>query len=74
METKNLELISAALRTIGGNFDVPTLDLIFSKDIVQYLTDRSQPRFDRANERETQHASDVRADWIDDARCQEQTA
>ena len=30
METKHLELISAALRTIGGNFDVPTLDLIFS--------------------------------------------
>ncbi len=27
---QKLGLLSAALRTIGGNFDVPTLDLIFS--------------------------------------------
>jgi len=25
-----LQLLSAALRTVGGNFDVPTLDLILS--------------------------------------------
>jgi hypothetical protein len=30
MDIKNLELLSAALRTIGGNFDIPTLELIFS--------------------------------------------
>ena len=30
MDTKSLELLSAALRTLGGNFDVPTLDLILS--------------------------------------------
>ena len=29
MEEQKMELLSAALRTIGGNFDVPTLDLIF---------------------------------------------
>lgn len=27
---KQLQLLSAALRTVGGNFDVPTLDLILS--------------------------------------------
>jgi hypothetical protein len=30
MNLKKLELLSAALRTIGGNFDIPTLHLIFS--------------------------------------------
>lgn len=30
MEKHPLELLSAALRTVGGNFDVPTLDLILS--------------------------------------------
>lgn len=30
MDTKKLELLSAALRTLGGNFDVPTLEMIFS--------------------------------------------
>ncbi|MCK8523072.1 hypothetical protein M0D21_15955 [Aquimarina sp. D1M17] len=31
----NLELLSSALRTVGGNFDIPTLDLILSvKDLV----------------------------------------
>ncbi|MGB5820726.1 MAG: hypothetical protein WBG90_14670 [Saonia sp.] len=30
MEKRTLELLSAALRTVGGNFDVPTLDLILS--------------------------------------------
>ena len=30
MKDRDLELVSAALRTIGGNFDVPTLDLIFA--------------------------------------------
>jgi len=30
MDTKKLDLLSAALRTLGGNFDVPTLEMIFS--------------------------------------------
>lgn len=35
MKNNNLELLSSALRTVGGNFDVPTLDLIFSvKDLI----------------------------------------
>ena len=29
MKNENFELLSAALRSIGGNFDVPTLELIF---------------------------------------------
>ncbi|WP_136468752.1 hypothetical protein [Flagellimonas onchidii] len=30
MDIQKLELLSAALRTVGGNFDVPTLDLILT--------------------------------------------
>lgn len=30
MENRNLELLASALRTAGGNFDIPTLDLILS--------------------------------------------
>ena len=30
MKNDNLELLSSALRAVGGNFDVPTLDLILS--------------------------------------------
>ena len=30
MEHNNLELLASALRTAGGNFDIPTLDLILS--------------------------------------------
>lgn len=30
MENKNLDLLASALRTAGGNFDIPTLDLILS--------------------------------------------
>ncbi len=28
MDNNNLELLSSALRTVGANFDVPTLELI----------------------------------------------
>lgn len=32
----NLELLSSALRTVGGNFDVPTLELIFAvNDVIK---------------------------------------
>jgi len=30
MVHKNLDLLASALRTAGGNFDIPTLDLILS--------------------------------------------
>ena len=30
MENNNLDLLASALRTAGGNFDIPTLDLILS--------------------------------------------
>ncbi|MEL6537218.1 MAG: hypothetical protein AAFQ98_17485 [Bacteroidota bacterium] len=30
MENTNLDLLASALRTAGGNFDIPTLDLILS--------------------------------------------
>ncbi|MEP2059158.1 MAG: hypothetical protein ABJJ05_15205 [Maribacter litoralis] len=30
MDNKTLELLSASLRTVGGNFDIPTLDLILT--------------------------------------------
>lgn len=29
-DIQTLEMLSAALRTVGGNFDIPTLDLILS--------------------------------------------
>ncbi len=35
MQNNNLELLSSALRAVGGNFDIPTLDLILSvKELV----------------------------------------
>ncbi len=30
MKNNELQLLSAALRTIGGDFDIPTLDLILN--------------------------------------------
>lgn len=35
MKNNNLDLLSSALRSVGGNFDVPTLDLVLSvKELV----------------------------------------
>ena len=35
MKNENLELLASALRTAGGNFDIPTLDLILTiKELV----------------------------------------
>ncbi|MBW8242517.1 hypothetical protein K1F50_06860 [Muricauda oceani] len=33
MKERKLELLSAALRTVGGNFDIATLDLIFTVSV-----------------------------------------
>lgn len=30
MDNHTLELLSVSLRTVGGNFDIPTLDLILT--------------------------------------------
>lgn len=35
MKNENLEVLASALRTAGGNFDIPTLDLILTiKELV----------------------------------------